>query len=91
MTERDPVSQQIHGFSDTSEKTYATVIYMRSTYDNARMNVCIIASKARIVPVKTQTIPRLELLGAIIPPHLVHNVLHSNISIKPDACCWTDH
>ena len=74
MTERDPVLQQIHGFSDASEKTYATVIYLRSTYDNARVNVCIIASKARVVPVKTQTIPRLELLGATILSHLIHNV-----------------
>ena len=64
MTESDPESQQIHGFSDASEKAYAAVIYLRSTYGNGSVSVCIITSKTRVAPIKPHTIPRLELLGA---------------------------
>ena len=45
MTEQDPVSQQIHGFSDSSEKAYAPMVCVRSTYSNGLVSVCMIASK----------------------------------------------
>ena len=71
MTESDPESQQIHGFSDASEKAYAAVIYLRSTYGNESMSVHIIASITRVAPVKTQTIPRFEILVATILSRLI--------------------
>ena len=52
MTESDPESQQIHEFSDASKKAYAAVIYLRSTYGNGSMNVCIIASKLELHQLK---------------------------------------
>ena len=43
VTELDPEPQQINGFSDASEKAYAAVIHLRSTYSNGSMSVHIIA------------------------------------------------
>ena len=89
MTEQVLLSQQVHGFSDASEKAYAAVVYLRSMYRNGMVSVRLLASKTRVAPVKTQTIPRLELLGATILARLVYTVLQ-NFCVKPDVYCWTD-
>ena len=87
------VEQQVHGFCDASERAYAAAVYLRSVYTNGDVSVRLISSKtrvrARVAPLKEQTIPRLELLGATILARLIHVVskcLISNIKIY----CWTD-
>ena len=62
---RQPVDIQ-YGFSDASERAYAAVVYIRSTYSDGQVEVRLVASKSRVTPIKRQTIPRLELLGALI-------------------------
>ena len=83
------VEQQVHGFCDASERAYAAAVYLRSVYTNGDVSVCLISSKTRMAPLKEQTIPQLELLGATILATLIHVVLKcliSNIKIY----CWTD-
>ena len=70
-----PEKTELHAFSDASNKAYAAVIYMRSIYENGQSQVRFVASKTRVAPVKTQTIPRLELLGAVILACLVSTVV----------------
>ena len=69
-----PITLQIHGFSDASEKAYAAVVYLRTVYSNGMVSTCILTSKTRVAPMKKQTTPRLELLGATILSRLVHNI-----------------
>lgn len=57
---------QIHGFWDTSERAFAAVIYMRSVYEDGSVEVVLMASKTCVAPTKRQTIPCLELLGAVL-------------------------
>ena len=57
------LSTELHGFSDPSEAAYSAVIYIRSTYANSPPT-CM--SKTKVAPVKTLTIPRLELCGATL-------------------------
>ena len=47
-----------------SIRGYAAVVYMRTEYEDGQGRVCLVSSKTRVVPLKTQTILRLELLGA---------------------------
>ncbi|XP_068708188.1 uncharacterized protein [Montipora foliosa] len=61
-----PVHFELHGFSDASNRAYAGVIYIRSLYDNGQTDVRLVASKAKVAPLRRQTIPRLELLGTLI-------------------------
>ena len=89
VTELSPVSVELHGFSDASEKAYAAVVYLRSVYSDGTVSTCIIASKTRVTPIKRQTIPRLELLGATILSRLVNTILKS-LPMKPQVYCWTD-
>lgn len=89
VKELTPVTVELHGFSDASEKAYAAVVYLRSIYSDGTVSTCIMASKTRVAPIKGQTIPRLELLGATILSRLVNTILQS-LSIRPQVYCWTD-
>lgn len=67
-------STQLHCFSDASERAYAAAIYLRSQYTNGLVDVNLIAAKTRVAPLKKQSIPRLELLGANILVRLANTV-----------------
>ena len=60
-TAEPAITTQLQGFSDASEAAYSAVIYVRATYDNSRR---LVMSKTKVAPVKTLSIPRLELCGA---------------------------
>ena len=81
---------QIHGFSDASSKAYGGVVFLRVRYVDTSIEVILVTSRSRVVPVKGQTIPRLELCGA----HLLSKLLKAttkdlDIPIK-DVYAWTD-
>lgn len=82
------VQFELHGFSDASSRAYAGVVYLRSLYEDGRVDVRLVASKARVAPLKRQTIPRLELLGALILSRLVTNLKLTKNNVK--TVCWTD-
>ena len=85
---RQPVTSQIHGFSDASERAYAAVVYIRNTYSDGRIEVKLVASKSRVAPIKAQTIPRLELLGALILARLVNKL--KSIGAEYTTVLWSD-
>ena len=71
-----PPKQQIRkvkivGFSDASEEAYAAVVYLVVEREDGEVQAKFVASKARVAPIAKQTIPRLELLGALILSRLV--------------------
>ena len=89
---------QLHGFGDASTKAYCAVVYLVYT-TNEGVNVKLLASKSRVAPVKTLTIPRLELMSARILAQLmetVKNALESQLEISrtkywldsKTALCW---
>ena len=82
-------SQQLHGFSDASKDAYAAVIYLRSVYCKGEVDIRLVASKTRVAPLKEQTIPRLELLGATILARLMDTV-SSSLRFKAEHHYWTD-
>ena len=60
----DRSHSQVHVFYDASERAYGAVLYIRScTADNLVHLAC---SKNRLAPVKKVTLPRLELLAALV-------------------------
>ena len=48
----------------------------------------LIASKSRVAPVKSMTIPRLELMGAVISTSLANTILKSIVVSK--VIYWAD-
>ena len=85
-------SYQIHGFCDASDKAFAAVVYLRTEQKNGEVETNLIASKTRVAPIKKQSTPRLELLGALILARLVDSILKSLTSLKtaPSVTLWTD-
>ena len=83
------VSQQLHGFSDASGRAYAAVVYLRTEYQDGHVSIRLIASKTRVAPLKEQTIPRLELLGATILSRLI-SAVKKEPSLDCNTYCWTD-
>ena len=82
-------SAELHCFSDASERAYAAVVYIRSVYEDGRVDVNLIASKTKVAPLKTQSIPRLELLGATILVRLAKTVQKA-LPQKLKTVFWVD-
>ena len=60
------VSRQFHGFCDASKRAYAAIMYIRTEYNNGAVDVKIVTSKTKVSPIKGQSIPRLELMAALL-------------------------
>ena len=62
------------GFCDASKIGYAACIYLCAKYTDESRSVKMIAAKTRVAPLTNQSIPRLELLGALILSRLMKTV-----------------
>ena len=71
--ERQPDFYHLCGFCDASVSAYAAVIYLVITFGDERL-VRLVASKTRVAPKVVQTIPRLELIGALLLSRLINTV-----------------
>jgi hypothetical protein len=63
--ERHPESVTLHGFGDASQKGCCAVIYICLETDSGR-TTNLVASKSRVAPLAPMSIPRLELIAALI-------------------------
>lgn len=54
------------GFCDASEKVYAAVAYLRVADTSGATATYLLGAKIKLAPMKTMTIPRLELSGALL-------------------------
>ena len=87
------VCGQLHGFSDASEQVIAAVVYLRTVYEAGDVDVQLIASKTKVPPLKKQSIPRLELMGAyIFLSKLVDTVCNAFklLPFEVDVYYWVD-
>ena len=99
LPEQFETTLTLHTFTDASEKAYAAAVYSRHESLDGRVTVRLIASKTRLSPLKAVSIPRLELMGAIIGLRLarqvcsVMNVLLGTVTFWVDSLnviCWIE-
>ena len=84
------VSVQLHGFSDASEKAYSGVVYLRMEDSSGTVHTSLVMSKTRVAPIKRQTIPRLELCGALILAQLLSHCKDVLKIPMQSIFAWTD-
>lgn len=65
---------ELHGFSDASQNALGAVLYLRTIQNSADAKVTLLAAKSKVVPLKKQTIPRLELAAAVLLARLLTRV-----------------
>lgn len=80
----------IHGFADASEKAYAAVVYLRTQHNDDTIHVQLIVSKTKVAPLKTVSIPRLELCAAVLLSNLIHKVGKTLKIETNEIFTWTD-
>lgn len=78
----------VHTFCDASELAYATAVFLRVETEKG-VSVQLIQAKTRVAPVKNMTIPRLELLAALIGTRL-HNSVTDSLPADCTSYFWSD-
>ncbi|CAK1597460.1 unnamed protein product [Parnassius mnemosyne] len=59
--------------SDASHKAYGACLYLKATYPNSKPTCTLVTAKSKVCPIKKQqSIPRLELCGALFLSKLVN-------------------
>ena len=89
-TSREASSITLHTFSDASEKAYAAAVYNRHKFEDGSITTRLIASKTRLAPLKTVSIPRLELMGALIGLRLANQVCSALEVPSSNVTYWVD-
>ena len=69
------VMKRVITFVDASLKAYGAVAFLQCEYYDATVSSRMIASKNKVTPLKPMTVPRLELMGAILGLRLTQNLI----------------
>ncbi|KFD62110.1 hypothetical protein M514_25712 [Trichuris suis] len=64
--EGEIASSELHTFGDASEEAFAAAMYLRNVYKDGDVTVRIVMAKARLAPLKTVSVARLELQAALL-------------------------
>lgn len=70
-------SVEIHTFTDASEVAYGACVYVRSVTKLGVYHVKLLTSKNKVAPIKTLTMPRLELCAALLGARLCAKIMKS--------------
>ena len=84
------ISRQLHNFSDASSMGYGQVTYLRIENEKGHIHCAFLMEKARIAPVKTMTIPRLELTAATVSVKVGEMIAKELDEPAESKTYWTD-
>ncbi|XP_011877984.1 PREDICTED: uncharacterized protein LOC105567609 [Vollenhovia emeryi] len=86
----DAAQCELHGFADASTVAYAAVVYLRVTTPAGETTTTMLAGKSKVAPIKSMTIPRLELSAIVLLSRLIDEV-RAALNLTNVSCYgWTD-
>ena len=62
--------ETLHLFCDSSQDAYGACVYLRREFEDTTVECKLTAGKGRVAPLKTQSICRLDLMGALLAARL---------------------
>ncbi|XP_062713936.1 uncharacterized protein LOC134290758 [Aedes albopictus] len=80
---------EIHMFTDASEAACACVAYVRMS-SKGSIRCLMVAAKTKVAPLRTLSIPRLELQAAMMGSRLLHNICAALTLNVQKRFLWTD-
>ncbi|XP_075157733.1 uncharacterized protein LOC142231000 [Haematobia irritans] len=81
---------ELHCFCDASTTAYAAVVYIRITTIND-IFINMLQAKSKVSPIKTVSIPRLELCAAVLGAKLTQKIKESLVDLNVDGIFyWSD-
>ncbi|XP_050598908.1 uncharacterized protein LOC126926582 [Bombus affinis] len=84
------IKVELHGLSDDSEEAYGACVYLRTVCSDGTIQTRLLNAKSKVASLKTLTIPRLELSGALRLASLISSVQKA-LTIKiAQIVYWTD-
>lgn len=81
---------QIHAFCDASKAAYGTAIYVRIEDENKQVSCSLLSAKSRVAPLKEITIPRLELLAAVMASEQLEAIVQACEFEDAEITLWSD-
>ncbi|XP_062704266.1 uncharacterized protein LOC134286638 [Aedes albopictus] len=85
----NPTSIQLHFFSDASESAYGACCYIRSSNSVDETKTALLTARSKVAPLRRQSIPRLELCGALLAAELYEKVTAS-LKLTAETYFWVD-
>ena len=79
-----------HVFNDASEKAYGSLIYQRSIYKSGKISTNLVMSKSKVAPRQVISIPRLELLSAVLGSRLARKLVNAFQLSMDVVTFWCD-
>ena len=90
-TEGEVIASELDGFRGASANAYGAVVFLRIVTTCASC-VRFVSSITRVAPLSEQTIPRPELLSAVVLSRLINRIKEAPSSERriEKLLCWTD-
>lgn len=81
---------ELHTFVDASEEAYAALTYARGLSADGVVSCSLVMAKTRVAPVRATTMPRMELLAAVLGTRLAHTITKATTMVISRRIFWTD-
>ncbi|GFS58772.1 integrase catalytic domain-containing protein [Trichonephila clavipes] len=82
-------TSELHVFVDASKEAYAACVFVRSMF-KSDVKVTLVRAKARVAPLKSLSIPRLELMACCIGSRLANSIVNALNLPNLRITFWSD-